>query len=148
MILFLEDTTMTSCGDSNLLTIMQLIRQALKLIQILVPIALIIFGTLDMAKCVIAGDEKKIKENQGKFIKRIASAIIVFLIPIIVNFVMSFAFTDTVNEDWTNCWNDAASSSSKISTDIGSSSDSNDQKGDGKNCKKIKVKGKYKNVCN
>ena len=77
----------------------------IKVLQLVVPIGLIIMGTIDMAKAVIAGDEKKMKEAQKPFIKRIIAAVIVFLIPIIVNMVLSFVTTG--NSDWIDCWNSA-----------------------------------------
>ena len=77
----------------------------IKVLQLVVPIGLIIMGTIDMAKAVIAGDEKKMKEAQKPFIKRIIAAVIVFLIPIIVNMVLSFVTTG--NSEWIDCWNNS-----------------------------------------
>ena len=84
---------------------MNLVKKILRLVQIIVPIALILFGTFDMAKAVITGDEKKMKEAQKPFIKRIISAVIVFLIPFIVNLVMNLVTTG--NNAWKTCWNTA-----------------------------------------
>ena len=96
---------LTACESAELLNIMNLVKKILRIVQIAVPIALIIFGTIDMAKAVIAGDEKKMKEAQKPFIKRIVSAIIVFLIPFIVNLVMNLVTTS--NNAWRDCWNTA-----------------------------------------
>lgn len=101
-------TASTTCniaeGQDAILTIMYYAKLALRIIQIAVPIGLILFGTIDMAKAVIAGDEKKMKEAQKPFVKRIISAIIVFLIPYIVTVVVGLA---TSNTDYKGCW-DAA----------------------------------------
>lgn len=99
---------LVACESTELLNIMNLVKKILRLIQIIVPIALILFGTFDMAKAVIAGDEKKMKEAQKPFFKRIISAIIVFLIPFIVNLVMNLVTTN--NNEWKNCWNRADAS--------------------------------------
>ena len=104
-LLFLNKT-----GDADLCTggvseIVGLAKMVVKVLQIAVPIGLIIMGTVDMAKSVIAGDEKKIKEAQKPFIKRIIAAVIVFLIPIIVNWVLSFVTTG--NSEWIDCWNNS-----------------------------------------
>lgn len=96
---------LVACESTELLNVMNLVKKILRLVQIIVPIALILFGTFDMAKAVIAGDEKKMKEAQKPFIKRIIAAVIVFLIPIIVNMVLSFVTTG--NSDWIDCWNSA-----------------------------------------
>ena len=52
-----------------------------------------------------SGDEKKMKEAQKPFVKRIIAAVIVFLIPIIVNMILSFVTKG--NSDWIDCWNSA-----------------------------------------
>lgn len=96
---------LVACESTELLNVMNLVKKILRLVQIIVPIALILFGTFDMAKAVIAGDEKKMKEAQKPFIKRIISAVIVFLIPFIVNLVMNLVTTS--NNAWKTCWNTA-----------------------------------------
>lgn len=102
MISFL-DTTL--CNDENLLNVLSLVRTIIKYLQILIPIALILWGTIDMGKAVIAGDEKKMKEAQKPFVKRLISAIIVFLIPFIVNLAINLVVSDA--GDWKACWTKA-----------------------------------------
>lgn len=96
---------LVACESTELLNVMNLVKKILRLVQIIVPIALILLGTFDMAKAVIAGEEKKMKEAQKPFIKRIISAVIVFLIPFIVNLVMNLVTTG--NNAWKTCWNTA-----------------------------------------
>lgn len=57
-------------------------------IKIVVPLILIIYGMLDFGKAVMAKEEKEIKEKQKLFLKRIVSAIMVFFILYLVQFVM------------------------------------------------------------
>lgn len=57
------------------------------IIKILIPIILIIFGILDLAKAVTGNDEKVMKEAQSKLIKRIIYAVIVFFVVALVQFV-------------------------------------------------------------
>lgn len=102
-LLFLDEST--ACIDGSLLNIMRLVRLVIKVLQIAVPVGLILMGTIDMAKSVIAGDEKKIKEAQKPFVKRIVAAIIVFLIPYIVNMAINLVVSDA--SDWRKCWNTA-----------------------------------------
>lgn len=97
-------------ATKSLLTILYYVRLVIKIIQIAVPIALILFGTIDMAKAVIAGDEKKMKEAQKPFVKRIISAIIVFLIPYIVQVVVGIVTNKT---QYKGCW-EAASNKENI----------------------------------
>lgn len=112
MLVFLD-----ACYDDSLLNIMRLVRTIIKIIQIAVPIGLILFGTIDMAKAVIAGDEKKMKEAQKPFIKRIISAIIVFLIPFIVNLIINLVVTGSGATDWAKCWDAAQGEFDRINTD-------------------------------
>ena len=91
-------------GRDAILTMIYYVKLVLRILQIAVPIGLILFGTIYMAKAVIAGDEKKMKEAQKPFIKRIVSAVIVFLIPYIVSVVVGLV---TSNGDYKGCW-DAA----------------------------------------
>ena len=104
-LLFLAKDASTACINDSLLNIMRLVRLIIKVLQIAVPVGLILMGTIDMAKSVIAGDEKKIKEAQKPFVKRIVAAIIVFLIPYIVNIAINLVVSDA--SDWRNCWNTA-----------------------------------------
>ena len=59
-------------------------------IQVFVPIVLIIFGMIDLAKAVMGQKEDEIKKGQQTFIKRIIAAAIVFFVVTIVKMVLSF----------------------------------------------------------
>ena len=100
-------------ATSSLVSILYYVRIVLNIIQIAVPIALILFGTIDMAKAVMAGDEKKMKEAQKPFVKRIISAVIVFLIPYIVTVVIGIV---TSNTQYKGCWD--AAKSKEVNTSV------------------------------
>ena len=74
-----------------------------KVIQIIVPIVLIIWGSIDLIKSIISGDEKKISAARKPFIQRLVSAVIVFLLPWIVNFFVG-SISSSANDDWKACW--------------------------------------------
>lgn len=59
------------------------------LIKIAVPILLIIFGMLDLAKAVVTNDDKEMKGAQTKLMKRAIYAVLVFLIISIVQLIFS-----------------------------------------------------------
>lgn len=108
MISFLAGATATStCSIENesLLQVLSLVRTIVNYLQILIPIALILWGTIDLGKAVIAGDEKKIKEKYKPFIQRIIAAIVVFLIPFIVNLLINVIVPG--NNEWKACWKEA-----------------------------------------
>lgn len=97
------NTVATSVCTEELKVIMGFIRNALLLIQIAIPIGLIIWGTIDLGKAVIASDEKKIKESQQTLGKRALSAVLVFLLATMVGFLMGFVG----NREWKDCWKEA-----------------------------------------
>lgn len=79
------------------------VRFLLDIVQWVVPIVLIGFGTVDLVKAVIAGKEDDIKKNQQVLIKRLIAALLVFLVPLIVSVIMGWLGSD----EWKACWGDA-----------------------------------------
>ncbi len=79
---------------------------AFNTVQLVVPILLIVMGTIDFTKAVASPDEKGNQEAVSKFIKRCLAAIIVFFIGTIVTIVMNmFSATDMgAQNDWKTCW--------------------------------------------
>lgn len=80
---------MITCGtlgefDSMIPAFTSLVINAFKII---IPILLIVFGMIDLGKAVMSNDEKEMKGAQGKFIKRIIYAVIIFFIVAIVQLV-------------------------------------------------------------
>ena len=65
--------------------------------KIIIPIILILMGTLDLVKAMAAGNDK-IKETQKLLIKRIIIGIAIFLIPTLVLFILQI-----LNQEQTKC---------------------------------------------
>jgi hypothetical protein len=63
-------------------------------IKIVVPILLVVFGLLDLAKAVMAQKEDEIKKGQQTLVKRFIAAIIVFFVVYLVQIVVKFASGD------------------------------------------------------
>ena len=82
-----------SCGGNYLTGIPKKMVKLTKFIyiflQVLVPIAIIILGSLDLLKAVAAQKEDEIKKGQQVFIKRLIGAAIVFFVFVIVKFIIS-----------------------------------------------------------
>lgn len=82
-----------SCGGNYLTGIPKKMVKLTKFIyiflQVLVPIAIIILGSLDLLKAVAAQKEDEIKKGQQVFIKRLIGAAIVFFVFAIVKFIIS-----------------------------------------------------------
>ena len=68
-----------------------LVNQVLQYVRIIVPILIILLGTLDLAKAVIAGREDNMRKAQADFVKRLLIGVAVFFIPLVVDIVMELA---------------------------------------------------------
>ena len=80
------------------------------LIQIGIPIILIVLGTLDLGKAVISSDDKEVKAAQGRLIKRLIYAAVIFFMVTFVSLVMSIVSTSDSTDvssgtgSWRECW--------------------------------------------
>lgn len=63
----------------------------LNIIKIAVPIILIAFGIIEFTRAIFAGDEEKMKKAQKNFLLRIGIAVLFFLTPTIVDFLLGIA---------------------------------------------------------
>lgn len=66
-----------------------LINDVLLYVKILIPVALIAFGLIDFVKAVFSSKEDDMKKAQVRFIKRLIMAVIVFIVPSIINLLMT-----------------------------------------------------------
>lgn len=72
------------------------------IIKIGIPIILVIFGTIDFTKIIFSGKEDEMKKAQGIFIKRILIAILIFIIPSLLSYLLDIAnyiWGDTIGKD-------------------------------------------------
>ncbi len=88
-------------------------------IQVVVPIILIIFGMIELAKSLASQKEDEIKKAQGSLFRKLILAVLVFLVFSIVRLVFNFATSD--NEDAESVWSCV---SQLINGDCGNSGDS------------------------
>ena len=121
---------------SGLYPVINLVKIVIKLIQFAVPIALILFGSIDFAKAVIANKEDEMKKAQSIFIKRLIYAAAVFFVIVIVRLVMnvlaSVSLTDAGGNEldvnsWKRCWDCESLDECKAITDIGDTYTQNDK---------------------
>ena len=75
----------------------------------LVPIALILFGIIDLGKAVISQDDKEIAGAKSKLLKRVLYAVGVFLVVWLVAVLMDWvASIDNKwiagTGEWQECW--------------------------------------------
>lgn len=104
---FLEakEVSLGICDDQTLF-VFQVARLVIRIIQVAVPFALIIWGSLDFFKAVIAGDEKEMKQKRKPFVQRLIAAVIILLLPSIVNVIMK-ALASNSQSNFATCWTKA-----------------------------------------
>lgn len=84
-------------------SISYMVNEALKYIRIIVPILIILLGTLDFAKAVLAGKADEMKKAQSTFVKRLIAGVAVFFVPILVNIIMDLADIVWAGEGYSIC---------------------------------------------
>lgn len=95
--------------------ILGIVNFIVNLIMIGVPIALIIYGMIDLGKAVISSKEDEVKKATKLFFKRFLYAVGVFAVVWIVQTVFSIVAKstgNTINPDqgsWLQCWNEIRS---------------------------------------
>ena len=75
-------------------------------IQIIVPILLIIFGMIELAKAITAQKEDEIKKAQSGLMKKAIVAVIIFLVFSLVKFVFNFANSSSDKQNIWTCISD------------------------------------------
>ena len=71
----------------------------MNLVKVAIPILLVAYGMIDMAKAIMSNDEKQMKESQNKFIKRIIYAVVIFFIVAIVQLIFGMLAKASKNSD-------------------------------------------------
>lgn len=93
----LESGRTTSCYEMRFITYVWLA------FCIIAPFLIIIFGSLDFIKAVMAGDEKAQKESKGKFFKRLIAFILFIILPIIIRIIFRVNKYNSGNLGLLNC---------------------------------------------
>ena len=87
------DVSTYSCGNEYMTgipaRIPKLGKFVMNFLQILIPIILIIYGSIDLVKAVYASKEDEIKKAQQTFVKRLVGSILIFFVFAIVKLVVS-----------------------------------------------------------
>lgn len=84
-------TLVNSCviGGADLSSFMSVFKLVITVIQYAVPVALILWGSIDLFKSITIGKDEEIKKKQTLLFKKVLSAVIVFLLPWLVFSIMS-----------------------------------------------------------
>ena len=60
----------------------------LNLVKIIVPVLVIVLGSLDFVSAIFSQDDGNMKKAQTKFIKRLIIAVAIFVAPSILKFIL------------------------------------------------------------
>lgn len=92
---------MEMCNNSALSLVLPVVKRILLIIQLIVPILLIIMGIIQFTNMMMNPDEKK---HMKSLINKVIAAIIVFMIPVLMNTVMGVIGEST---EFSKCWTTA-----------------------------------------
>ncbi len=113
----------TFCADTA--GIWRVIGYVVYIIRIAIPIIIVLLGTLDLGKAVIAGEDKKIKEAQKSFIMRLIYGIAIFFVFTIVKVIFGILGVNTDSGDPKICWDCATKPNNKACTRYTDKDDTN-----------------------
>lgn len=113
----------TFCADTA--GIWRVIGYLIYIIRIAIPIIIVLLGTLDLGKAVIAGEDKKIKDAQKSFILRLIYGIAIFFVFTIVKVIFGILGVNTDSGDPKICWDCATKPNNKVCTRYSDKNDTN-----------------------
>jgi len=76
------------CDTNSGMKLFSFVGKIFDIVMIAIPIILIIIGTIDFLKAVIAQKDDEMKKAQNTFIKRLIMGAVIFFVPAIVGFLM------------------------------------------------------------
>lgn len=82
------------CEEEGVLKTLRIVHTLLVIAKIIVPLILIILGSIDYGKAAMAGDADMLEKTTAKLIKKLIVGIMIFLIPTIVDGIISFSQSD------------------------------------------------------
>ena len=75
-------------------TFTDFVNKVLLLFDIIGPILLVVFGSLDYAKAVVSSDQELMKKANKRFLSRLTATILLVLAPVLTNLILSFNTSD------------------------------------------------------
>lgn len=94
------------CGENGVKLALRIVGYAIFAVKIIVPIVLIIYGTIDVSKAVINGADS-LQKNLVQFAKRCIAAILVFMAPGIINGIFNLiidGYEDSTGSEYKMCF--------------------------------------------
>jgi len=95
---------LTVCSNADLLSVMVIVKKIMNLLQIIVPIGLVIFASIDIIKAVISNKQDEIYKKLHMIPQRLFAAIIIFFVPVIIDLLMGLIAS---NFEYASCFTNA-----------------------------------------
>lgn len=91
------------CNDTKV--IWGFLGNIIMILKIAIPVIIILLGTIDLGKAVMAGEDKKIKEAQKMLLMRLIYGVAIFFVTTIVQVVFGLvAGAEGTADDSSICW--------------------------------------------
>ena len=78
-------------GGSDETTIADILKVIVNIVKFIVPVIFVVMGSIDFIQAIFAQDDGGMKKAQGRFIKRLIIAVVIFLIPYALKMVLTVA---------------------------------------------------------
>ena len=106
--------TVDMCGPNGLIPVFTFIGNIVTFIKIAVPIILILMGSIDLTKAVMASKDDEIKKAQTTLMKRAIVGVVIFFIPTIVTLLIGMVTNTEPGQKCLTCVTDPNASHCKI----------------------------------
>lgn len=101
----LEITPVDICsGNSGTLKVFQVVGYILYIIKILVPVIIIVLGSIEFGKAAISKDEKSIMVAANSLVNKFILGVLIFMIPTLLDAALSLVRgTKEATQDYETC---------------------------------------------
>jgi hypothetical protein len=96
-----------SCANSNVFPIFEAVKFFIIIVQIAVPFGLILWGSLDWFKALIAHDEKEMRMKRKPFLARVIAAMIVLVFPWLITLISNIVAGQSNTVNFFTCYHEA-----------------------------------------
>lgn len=98
----IEKPDINSCEQLFTPDILSIIDEILNVVKVIAPILVLVLGIIDFAQAIFSDNDDSLKKAQGKFVKRLLVAVLLFLLPIFVNFLLT-VINGVISGNWSTC---------------------------------------------
>lgn len=102
---FLAKANECIIGEKDFAPVMGIFKLIITVIQWAIPVALILWGSVDLFKAIISSKDDEIKKKQSLLFKKVLAAVIVLILPWLIFWIMGLLGNKVGG--FANCYKDA-----------------------------------------